>query len=64
MDILYKIEWSGRYTALVDRFTNIIRGQFFGHTHDDEIEIVRSYADSSPVGVVHIAPSLTTYLFV
>jgi len=54
-------EWSARYRALIDRFTNIIRGQFYGHTHNDEIEMVRSYADNAPVGVVLIAPSLTTY---
>ena len=55
------LDWSERYRALVDRFTNIISGQFFGHSHNDEIEIVRSYSDDSPVGVVFITPSLTTY---
>jgi len=54
-------DWSFRYRALVDRFTNIIAGQFFGHSHNDELEIVRSFTDNSPVGVVYIAPSLTTY---
>ncbi len=47
---------------MVDRFTNIIRGQFYGHTHNDQFEVVRSYNnDSSPVGVIYITPSLTTY---
>ena len=59
---IFVVEWSSRYRALVDRFTNIIRGQFFGHTHADQFEIVRSYADNSPVGVAFIAPSLTRYL--
>jgi len=55
-------QWSARYRALVDRFTNIIRGQFYGHNHNDQFEVVRSYNnDSSPVGVIYIAPSLTTY---
>jgi len=53
--------WSYRYSALIDRFTNIIRGQFYGHTHHDEFEIVRGFEDHSAVGVVFMAPSLTTY---
>jgi len=52
--------WSARYRALVDRFTNIIRGQFFGHTHTDQVQVVRSFADGSPVGSIYIAPSFTT----
>ena len=47
---------------MVDRFANIIRGQFFGHTHHDEFEIVRSYSDDTPAGVVFITPSLTSYI--
>lgn len=27
------VEWGRRYNALVDRFSYIIRGQFFGHSH-------------------------------
>ena len=54
------IAWSGRYRALVDRFSNIIRGQFFGHTHTDQVQVVRSFADGSPVGSIYIAPSFTT----
>jgi len=54
-------QWSARYRALIDRFTNIIRGQFYGHTHNDQFQVVRSYNDSSPVGVIYISPSLTTY---
>jgi len=54
-------EWSSRYRALIDRFSNIVRGQFFGHTHSDEFQIVRSYLDNSPAAVTWIAPSMTTY---
>jgi len=45
----------------VERFTNIIRGQLFGHTHNDHIEIIKSFNDGTPVGSVFIAPSFTTY---
>jgi len=54
-------EWSVRYRALVDRFTNIIRGQFFGHTHNDQIYTMRSFADDTPIGTQFVAPSFTTY---
>lgn len=53
--------WSGRYRALIDRFTNIIRAQLFGHTHNDQLQIVKSYSDNSTVGVVYVAPSFTTF---
>jgi sphingomyelin phosphodiesterase len=53
--------WSARYRALVDRFTHVIKGQFFGHSHKDQFEVVRSYADNSPVGAIYIAPSMTTF---
>ena len=58
----YTSQCSKRYNALVDRFQNIIRGQFFGHTHYDEFRTVHEYFNYSNVaGIIHIAPSLTTY---
>jgi len=53
--------WSARYRAIVDRFTNIIRTQFFGHNHDDHFQLTRSWNDSTPVNTAFISPSLTTY---
>jgi hypothetical protein len=53
--------WAARYSAIVERFTNTIRGQLFGHTHNDHIEIIKSYNDGTPVGSVLIAPSFTTF---
>jgi len=32
---LLKKEWTRRYITLVDRYTNIIKGIFYGHTHND-----------------------------
>lgn len=48
---------------MVDRFTNTIRAQFFGHTHNDQIYTMRSFADNSAVGTQFVAPSFTTYFF-
>ena len=55
-------ECSLRYKALVDRFANTIRGQFFGHTHNDEMKLNTAFFDNEEVtGVMFIAPSITTY---
>lgn len=31
--------WSHNYYNIIARFENTITGQFFGHTHQDEIEL-------------------------
>jgi len=55
-------DWSVRYNVLIERFSHIIRGQFFGHTHNDQLEVTKSFKDKkTPTGVVFIAPSLTTF---
>lgn len=60
-DSAFLSECAKRFKALVDRFSHIIRGQFYGHTHYDEIKIMHEYFDSTKIsGVMYIAPSLTT----
>ena len=54
--------WRNNYYDIVIRFKDVIRGQFFGHTHADQFEII--YTNSSkqqPVSVAYISPSITTY---
>ena len=54
--------WRNNYYAIVARFRDIIKGQFFGHTHKDEIQIL--YTNSTlqkPIMVSYIGPSITTY---
>ena len=57
------IEWSLRYNALVDRFNYVIRGQFYGHTHNDHLAFFSPLNDTTES--IHnsyfVAPSLTTY---
>lgn len=61
-DIFTLSEWSTRFRALVNRFTNIIRGQFYGHTHYDEFKNVKSFRDDEmSAGTVWAVPSLTSY---
>lgn len=53
--------WSRNYYAIVNRYESTITGQFFGHTHKDEIKIFYDMVNTSrPVGVAYIAPSVTT----
>lgn len=52
---------SSRLRALMDRFQHIIRVNVFGHTHEAEVEIIRSVGDNKPIGVNHVEPSLTTF---
>ena len=54
--------WRNNYYAVVNRFQDIIRGQFFGHTHNDQIEIMYSNVSlTQPISVAYISPSITTY---
>lgn len=56
--------WSRHYRTLVNRFQNIIRGQFFGHTHQDEFFVVHSLIDGeAPPGVLFAAPTFGTFSF-
>jgi sphingomyelin phosphodiesterase len=56
-------DWVERYNVLIDRFSHIIRGQFFGHTHSDHFELFRDVEHNQTNNIVFIAPSLTTYSF-
>jgi sphingomyelin phosphodiesterase len=61
-DVTFLSQCSLRYNALTDRFSHIIRGQFFGHTHYDEFRMIPEYFNSTNViGIIFTAPSLTTY---
>ena len=52
-------EWSRNYYRIVNRFENIIRAQFFGHTHFDHFEVF--YENLRPTSVAYISPSVTTF---
>ena len=65
IDGFFLNECAKRFKALVDRFSYIIRGQFAGHTHNDEINIQTEYfqqgkKEKEITGVVFTAPSFTT----
>lgn len=54
--------WGIRYAALMEKYANIVKGQFFGHMHEDYFYPIMSFFNSSElVNVVHIHPALTTF---
>lgn len=52
--------WVLAYRKILQIYKNIIRGQFFGHTHLDEIRIYYT-EKKEPISVAYLAPSVTTY---
>lgn len=57
-------ECNKRYNILIERYENIIKGQFFGHTHFDEIRLQKDFFNNKKIiGAVYTAPSVTTYSY-
>jgi len=60
-DNYFSNECAKRFQAILNRFDHIIKGQFYGHSHQDEIKIVHNYFNYDEIsGVQFIAPSMTT----
>ncbi|XP_050312495.1 sphingomyelin phosphodiesterase-like [Anthonomus grandis grandis] len=53
--------WEVNYNSLITRFSHIIKGQFFGHTHTDGLKVFYSKIDGSPINVGFNGASLTPY---
>eukprot|EP00742_Colponemidia_sp_Colp-10_P004486 GILJ01004789.1.p1 GENE.GILJ01004789.1~~GILJ01004789.1.p1 ORF type:complete len:625 (-),score=82.28 GILJ01004789.1:226-2061(-) len=47
------------YQALLDRYRDVVAGQFFGHTHQDHFMVNRAVHDRTATGVMFMIPSLT-----
>ena len=54
--------WGLRYTILMERYAEIVKGQFFGHMHEDYFYTIKSYKDPSKIiNIAQVHPPLTTY---
>lgn len=52
------------YIRILDRFQHLITAHYYGHTHLDEVFLVKSNLGNNQtksVSVAYVAPSLTTY---
>ena len=47
--------WSANFNAIVGRYSHIIAGQFYGHTHLDEFQLFfsKNKKESTGMQVVH-----------
>ncbi|CAG2164373.1 unnamed protein product [Oppiella nova] len=55
-------QWVHNYLQIVDKYSQTIKGQFFGHTHFDEFRVLYSPSNQSvPISVAYLAPSVTPY---
>lgn len=52
--------WSKHYQVLIRRYSNIVRGQFFGHHHKDEYKLTKDKS-GNPIGIQFISPSLNSF---
>lgn len=53
-----------RYQRLMEKYSQTIQGQFYGHKHEDHAKVTRKcneagICDGDPTGIVWIGPSLT-----
>jgi sphingomyelin phosphodiesterase len=53
--------WAKIYSAIIDRFSHIIKGQFAGHTHGDSFQVFRDYFTKEINNLMFLPGSLTTY---
>ncbi|CAG8524108.1 15455_t:CDS:2 [Acaulospora colombiana] len=51
------------YSQIVTRFKDTIVGQFYGHSHWDEFQVIYDVqtTQKEPVGVAYLAPSVTSF---
>ncbi|XP_054154575.1 sphingomyelin phosphodiesterase-like [Oppia nitens] len=55
--------WLYNFMAIVERYTETITGQFYGHTHYDEFRVYYANGNSSrPTGAAFIGPSVSPYV--
>ncbi|XP_076040570.1 sphingomyelin phosphodiesterase-like [Oratosquilla oratoria] len=53
--------WSHHFNSLVTRYESTVRGLFFGHTHNDEWQVMYDAENfTRPVGMAFVTPSATT----
>jgi len=59
ISISITLDWQKRYHSIIERYTNIIRAQMFGHTHQDNIQVMRGAKNKDQIiGLVYILPQL------
>ena len=59
--------WAAKFDSIINRYENIIKAQFYGHTHEDDLKIFFAESASEngtaprPTNSLYIGASATTY---
>ncbi|CAG7832730.1 unnamed protein product, partial [Allacma fusca] len=54
--------WSRNFYNIISRYRKTVKGQFYGHTHYDELKLFYSPTELGvPINPLWISPSLTPY---
>lgn len=53
--------WRREYIKVLNRFAHVIRAQFNGHTHNDEVKLIYGIDDNEPHNVAWNGGSATTF---
>lgn len=51
--------WTRIYRALSARFSETIKGHFYGHTHNDQFVVLTNPLTHEPIGSIYQAPALS-----
>jgi sphingomyelin phosphodiesterase len=54
--------WGKHFNVLMDRFEFTVAGQFYGHSHNDEIHINIGVFSKKATSIQWVGPSLTTFI--
>lgn len=56
------VDWSERFSVLLERYSSTIKGQMYAHVHQDYFALMRG-SKKQPIGIGFVNPSLTTHMF-
>ncbi|CAD8048987.1 unnamed protein product [Paramecium primaurelia] len=62
-DTFCNSQWADRFSVVIERFEHVVTGIFYGHTHQDHVQHIRSKIDGRYVKTLFIAPSGTTFSY-
>jgi hypothetical protein len=54
-------QYGRRFHAIVDRYQTVIRWSMFGHTHQEQYQVVTDMIRKDPIGMNYIVGSATSY---
>lgn len=53
--------WGTQFTQIIDRYEDTVRGQFYGHTHNDAFQVFFDVNSTRATSLAFVTPSVTSY---